>query len=146
VEGTESSARPPTHLKIVGIAGILWNAFGCVDYVMTQLRSDFWLSSFTPEQRAYFESFPAWLHGAWALGVWGALLGSILLLMRSRHAVTAFAVSLFGLAVSQAYQFTADRPGGLDGPAMIAIQLVIWAGALFFLVYAARMRSRGVLR
>jgi len=141
------AGRAPVHLWIVGVAGVLWNAFGCLDYLMTQTQNEAWLAGFTPEQRAYFDSFPSWLHGFWALGVWGALLGSLLLLMRSRHAVTAFGLSLVGLAVSTFYTRTqTTMPAGLDNGPMVAIQIVIWVAAIGFLVYAVKMRGRGVLR
>jgi hypothetical protein len=52
----------------------------------------------------------------WALGVWGALAGSMLLLLRSRRAVTAFAASLVGLAVSTGYQLTHAVHAGIDDP------------------------------
>ena len=53
----------------------------------------------------YMLSMPAWMSAFWALGVWGSVLGSVLLLVRSRHAVTAFLLSLVGLAISCIYQF-----------------------------------------
>src|SRR3546814_14306055 len=71
------------------------------DYMMTKLGNADYLSAFTPEQIAYFQGFPLWANIGWAFGVWGSVLGSILLLARSRHAVTAFAVSLLGLAISK---------------------------------------------
>lgn len=40
-----------------------------------------------------------WMETAWAIGVWGAFLGALLLLARSRHAAAAFALSLLGLAM-----------------------------------------------
>jgi hypothetical protein len=39
---------------------------------------------------------PAWMTGVWAIGVWGALAGSVLLLLRSKWAVHVFAASLAG--------------------------------------------------
>ena len=38
------SARAPAHLWIVGILSLLWNAFGCYDYLMTnhQQRRPIW--------------------------------------------------------------------------------------------------------
>jgi hypothetical protein len=114
---------------------------------MTQTRNEAWLAGFTAEQRAFYDGLPGWLSGFWALGVWGALLGSLLLLMRSRHAVTAFAASLLGLAVSTFYtRVVTSPPPGLEGGAMLAIQVVIWVAAIVFLVYAMKMRGRGVLR
>jgi hypothetical protein len=139
--------RTPVHLWVVGVVSALWNAFGCLDYLMTQTRNEAWLAGFTAEQRAYFEGLPGWLSGFWAIAVWGAMLGSLLLLMRSRHAVTAFAASLLCLAVSTFYtRVVTSPPPGLEGGAMMAVQILIWVAAIFFLVYAIKMRSRGVLR
>ena len=114
---------------------------------MTQTRNEAYLANFTDPQRAYFESFPMWMEATWALGVWGGLLGALLLLARSRHAVTAFAVSLAGLAVSTVYQYVLNSPPEeMKSGAMMAMNLAIWAVAVGLLWYALRMRRSGVLR
>lgn len=139
--------RTPVHLWIVGALATIWNAFGCFDYLMTQTRNEQYLANFTDPQRVYFDSFPMWMEATWALGVWGGLAGSLLLLARSRYAVAAFAVSLAGLAVSTVYQYvlSSPPPDMTTGP-MVAMNLAIWAVAIGLLVYAMRMRRRGVLR
>jgi hypothetical protein len=140
-------SKTPVHLWIVAVLATIWNAFGAFDYLMTQTRNEHYLANFTDPQRIYFESFPIWMEAAWAFGVWGGLLGSLLLLMRSRHAVTAFAISLAGLAISTVYQYVlATPPPEMTSGAMMAMNLVIWAVAIGLLVYAMRMRARGVLR
>jgi hypothetical protein len=131
----------------VGVVSALWNAMGVTDYLMTQTRNQAWLSQMTPDQIAWFDRAPIIAHASWAFGVWGALAGSLLLLARSRHAVTAFIVSLAGLAVNTGYQFTAPMPSGhMDSASMLAFHAAIWAVAIGLLVYAIRMRRRGVLR
>jgi hypothetical protein len=141
------ATRTPTHLWIVGGLATLWNAFGGYDYVMTQTGNAAYMAMFTDEQRSYFESFPAWMDTAWAVGVWGGVLGSLLLLARSRHAELAFAASLLGLLVSSIYQYAlTDMPAGMMTPAMIALNAAIWVVAIFLFLYARRMREKGVLR
>jgi hypothetical protein len=143
----DGSTRTPVHLWIVGLLATVWNAFGCFDYLMTQTRNAAYLANFTDPQRAYFESFPVWMEAVWALGVWGGLAGSLLLLLRSRHAVTAFAVSVAGLAVATVYQYVLTSPHpDMSTPGMIAMNVAIWAVAIGLLLYAIRMRRRGVLR
>lgn len=139
--------RTPAHLWIVGVLGILWNAFGAFNYTMTQTRNEAVMSGLTAAQRAYVESFPAWAEGAWALGVWGGLAGAVLLLMRSRYAVPVFAISLAGLAGTAIYQFALSSPPEemVRGSGLI-LHLFIWAIALFLLLYSVRMRRRGLLR
>jgi hypothetical protein len=140
-------SRTPVHLWIVGVLATIWNAFGCFDYLMTQTRNEQYLAHFTDPQRIYFDSFPIWMEAAWAFGVWGGLIGSLLLLARSRYAVAAFAVSLAGLAISTVYQYVLSTPPPeMTSGAMLGLNLVIWAAAIGLLVYAMRMRGRGVLR
>lgn len=121
---------------------------GTLDYFMTQTRNPTWLAEMTPEQIAWFDTAPMIVHASWACGVWGALLGSILLLARSRYAVWAFALSLAGLAVNTIFQMTKPMPAGphMDSTAMIAFHVAIWAVAILLLAYALRMRARGVLK
>jgi hypothetical protein len=143
----EAAANRPAHLWIVGILATVWNGFGAFDYLMTQTRNEAYLANFTDPMRVYFESFPMWMEATWALGVWGGLLGSLLLLARSRHAVAAFAVSLAGLAVSTLYQYVlSSPPAELTSGAMMGMTVAIWAAAIGLLLYAHRMRQRGVLR
>ncbi|HEV2746475.1 MAG TPA: hypothetical protein VGW34_04160 [Allosphingosinicella sp.] len=139
--------RTPLHLWIVGVLATLWNGFGAFDYLMTQTRNEAYLANFTDPQRIYFDSFPIWMEAMWALGVWGGLAGSLLLLARSRHAVTAFIVSLAGLAASTFYQYVlSSPPEEMTSGAMVALNLAIWAAAIGLFLYAHRMRARGVLR
>lgn len=144
-----TSVRTPPHLWVVGVISLLWNSYGCYDYTMTKLDPAGYMKSLGmgDAEIVYMDAFPAWLSAFWAIGVWGSLLGSLLLLMRSRHAVSAFAASLVGLAVSQGYQF-ADKtmPASMYSPAMMGVTAVIWIALLFFLWYARRMRAAGVLR
>jgi hypothetical protein len=78
--------------------------------------------------------------------VWGSVAGSILLLLRSRHAVTAFAVSLVGAVLSFIYQATLDLPPAMDTTMNKVMPLVILGAIVVQWWYARRMRAAGVLR
>ncbi len=138
--------RTPRHLWIVGVLALVWNAFGCTDFSMTVTRNPEWLAPLSPEMIDWLDAAPSWTIVTWALGVWGGLAGSLLLLLRSRWAVAAFTISLLGLAVNQIYPFVSETPAMLTSPASIGITLVIWTVALFLLWYAVRLRNAGVLR
>jgi hypothetical protein len=145
---TIAPERAPGHLWAVGIVSLLWNSFGCFDYTMSKLDPVNYMRSagMTDDAIAYMQAMPSWLTVFWALGVWGSLAGSVLLLLRSRHAVTAFTVSLLGLAVSQAYQFIVPGPANMHSTGMLFMTALIWAALLFFLWYANRMKAAGVLK
>ncbi|HEX8644497.1 MAG TPA: hypothetical protein VF702_11360 [Allosphingosinicella sp.] len=140
-------SRTPPHLWIVGALALLWNGFGSFNYVMTQMRHEAVMAKLSASQRAYIESFPIWSEAAWAFGVWGGVAGALLLLLRSRLAVVAFAVSIAGLAGTTIYQFMLSSPPDemVSGSGLI-LHLAIWAIAIGLLFYALRMRGRGLLR
>lgn len=145
--------RTPAHLWLVGIVSLLWNAFGGFDYTMTQMRDPGYLGMFADQMGmslaeviAFFDGFPVWASALWALGVWGSVLGSVLLLSRSRHAVAAFLVSLVGAVLSFAYQFTLDLPPAMETPVNKAMPIVIIAAVALQLWYARRQAKNGVLR
>ncbi len=141
------SARTPVHLWIVGIVSLLWNAFGCYDYLMTNLRNQAYLSNFTADQLAYYDSLPSWLTAFWAIGVWGGLAGSILLLMRSRYAVWAFALSFVGAIVGLGYQlFLTEMPASMKSGAMAIMPWVIIIIAAVLLWYSWNAEKKGLLR
>ncbi|KPH60674.1 hypothetical protein ACLIMP_00810 [Novosphingobium aerophilum] len=137
--------RAPWQLWVVGLVSLLWNAFGCTDFAMTVTRNPQWMAPLSPEMIDWLDAAPTWTVVTWALGVWGGLAGSLLLLLRSRWAVAAFTISLLGLAVNQLYPFLSDVPDMMKGAGSIALTATIWAVAVFLLWYAVRMRTRRVL-
>jgi hypothetical protein len=141
------SARAPVHLWIVGILALLWNGFGCYQYLMTTMRNPAFMAQIPAEQLSYMDSLPAWVTGCWAIGVWGGLAGAVLLLMRSRYSVWAFAVSLIGAVVGLGYQmFMTARPASMTEGAMAFIPWAIILFAAFLLWYARSAEAKGLLR
>ncbi len=135
--------KAPWHLWVVGLLTLLWNGVGIFSYTMTHLGKLEDLGM-TPDQIAFFDSFPAWANALWALGVWGAFFGSVLLLLRSRWAVMSVAISVVGLIGTTIYQnFMIEVPAELQS---IPLNVMIWVTTLFMLWYARKMRGEGVLR
>lgn len=147
------SARAPAHLWIVGILALLWNCFGAYDYTMSNMRNMDYIASAMPGVNpavalAWMDAFPIYAKIGWALGVWGGLLGAILLLMRSRYSVWAFAVSMLGIVLSIGWQLAAapTLPGATDSPMAKIIPIVVILIGLFLLWYSRSAEKRGVLR
>lgn len=147
------SARAPAHLWIVGILALLWNCFGAYDYTMSNMRNMDYIASAMPGVNpavalAWMDAFPVYAKIGWALGVWGGLLGAILLLMRSRYAVWAFAVSMVGIILSIGWQLAAapPLPGATNSPMAKIIPIVVILIGLFLLWYSRNAEKKGVLR
>lgn len=141
---SNSQANTPWHLWAIGILSLCWNAIGAYDYVMSVSLNAEYLK--TPEMAALIKSFPLWATSAWALGVWGSVLGSLLLLIRSRWAATVFLVSIAGALVTFVYDYTLHLPAGADTTMNKVIPLVILILIVAQWYYAKRMTDAGVLR
>jgi len=141
----ETRRRTPVHLWIVGVVALLWNAMGAFDYLATQLQLESYMSQFTEAQLAYFYGFPAWAVSGWAFAVWGAVVGSVGLLLRRKWSVWAFGVALVGMAVSSTYTFCLSNGAEMMGSGGVIFSVVIWVISIFLLVYAYSQAKRGVL-
>jgi hypothetical protein len=143
---TSAETRVPAHLWIVGVLALLWNGFGCYDYLLTNLKNQTYLTQFSADQLAYMNSLPAWLTGSWAIGVWGGLAGSILLLMRSRYAVWMLGLSLIGAIVGLGYQmFLTKMPASMREGMMGIMPWVIILIAAFLFWYSWNAERKGLL-
>ena len=141
------AGRAPWHLWLVGVLSLLWNGVGAVDYFMTQTRNEAYLGSFTPEQLAYFQSFPAWAVACWAMSVWGGVLGAALLLARRRLAAPVFLVSLVTMLPMWLYNYVlTDGLRLMGGAGALAFSAAIFVVALGLWLYARRLADTGVLR
>ena len=143
---SEQTVRPK-HLWIVGILSLLWNGMGAFDYLMTQTKNEGYMSQFTPEQLEYFYSFPTWVEAAWAIAVWSAVVGSVLLLMTKRVAVWVFLTALGAMVLTTIYNFGLSN--GLevmgDGFSLVFTGVIFVVSVALFL-YARAMAAKGVLR
>ena len=147
------TAKAPVHLWIVGLLALLWNGFGCYDYLMTRMRNLDYFRSMAPDSDpeamlAWVDGFPFYAQFGWGLGVWMGLLGSLLLLMRNRWAVPVLGLSLLGAVMGLGYQIALapPPPPPMDqgGAAFLPWIIIGLAGLLYY--YAQRQKRAGVLR
>ena len=143
---TQSATKTPIHVWIIGVLALLWNAGGAYDYAASQLRIESYLSNFSQEQLDYYFAFPVWMEAAWAIAVWGSLLGALALLLRKSWAVWLFGAAIAGLLVSTFYNFVLSDGAAVMGEGAVIFTAMIWVIALFLFFYARAMKNRQVLK
>jgi len=144
-DATRTLQPTPRHLWVVGILALLWNAVGAFDYLMTETRNQAYLDRFTPEQLEFFSGFPAWLIAFWAIAVWGAVLGSVLILLRKRLAAPVLLASFLAMVVTATHNFIFTNGLEVMGTGGAAFSVVIFVLSLGLWLYARAMAQRGVL-
>lgn len=86
----------PKWFWVCACLGLAWNLFGVVQFLGTAQASQegLMMSGMTEAQARLYFGLPMWMNIAFAIGVFGGLLGSSLLLLRRKQSVPVFAVSL----------------------------------------------------
>lgn len=142
----------PWHLWLIGLVSLLWNGIGGYDYYQTQTANRAYLAPMTepygvPVEQAiaYFQSYPLWVEVCWALGVWAAVAGSVLLLLRRGWAAYAFVVALLGILGTFAWVFSHPSAGLTDTPVAIGASALVAVITALLAFYSRRMVLRGVL-
>ena len=138
----ESEMSAPWHMWVLGVLLLLWNGLATVDYIMTVIRYEPYLSGHPEEVLAYFFNAPLWMYVMWGISMIGGLLGTILLLLRRRAAVPVFAIAWICSVIAVAYSVVNPFPGG--GSILFAIAVIMIT--FLILVYFHWLQRRGVLR
>jgi hypothetical protein len=134
-------------LWAIGIVGGLWSSIGLVSFVLTQLKVEAVMSRFPPEHSAYFGSFPAWAVAFWAVGVFGGVIGCLLLLLGSRLALPALLASVIGAIVCNlGGLFLLGGMEVMSGAGDLGLTLFPIVVAALLAYYARVMSRQGVLR
>ena len=140
--------KTPWHIWVVGIVSLFWHAGGAMDYIMSKTKNAGYLAQMTPEQLEFLENFPAWLTPFWAVAVWGAVLGSILILLRSRFAALTFVFAFLAMVVVTIHNVFLAENNALE--MMNTVQLVFTAAivivAILMIFYARTQVALGRLR
>lgn len=132
----------PWALWAVGVVAILWNGMGTFLWAGTTFIPETALADLPSAHRDYVNSLPFWSTITWGLGVLGGLWGAILLLLRNRLALPAFALSLLGALSNQLVYVANPPPPGFFNTPLTAF---IIGFALFQSWFATTMQRRGEL-
>jgi len=145
---TDTPVKAPWHIWLIGVFALLFNSIGVFDFVMSMVQGAEYQASagMTPAQIAHYQEMPPWMTVVWAVGVFGAFLASILLLLRKKLALPVFVVSLAAFLVSLLYTYVLTGGGAVMGQQMAITSAVIAGLLVFFSWYSRFMTARGVFR
>lgn len=145
---TDARVKSSWHVWLIGVIAVLFNSIGVFDFVMSMARGAAYQASvgMSPDQVAHYQEMPSWMTVVWAVGVFGAFLASILLLVRRKLALPVFVVSLAAFLVSLLYTYVLTDGGAIMGRQMAITSAVIAGLLAFFSWYSWFMSVRGVFR
>jgi hypothetical protein len=126
-----STLSPPRkwHRSSLAVAtlGLAWNAFGLFQFVgsLQDTPESLLAMGMSAEQALVYSAYPAWMTAAFALGVVGGVVGSLLLILRDRRAPQVFLASLLGYVVLYVGDVTEGVFAVLGAPQVIVLTVVV---------------------
>ena len=140
------TSKAPWHLRAVAVIAVLFNSIGVFDFVMSRTQG----AQYMALRHDARSDRPLRGHAGLDAGrvghrVFGALLASILLLMRRKLAFVTFVLSLAAFLVSLLHTYALTDGGEIMGSQMAIFSAVIAGLLAFFACYSRLLTARGVL-
>ena len=139
-----SNIKPSTRYWLVAVLSFLWYAVGVFNYLAQAYMTDETLVSFPDEVQLYYTNLPAWVTAAFALAVFGGLLGSVGLFLRKKWASFLFLGSFFAIVAQQFHSFFVQDfiEITIEKAIMHLLVLII---ALYMIYYSRKSETEGLL-
>jgi len=137
-----SRTSAPGWFKVAAIVAIIWNAFGVAMYLSSVGVFGDPTQGMGEAERAAASSIPGWITGAFAIGTFAGLIGSLGLLLRKAWAQPVLIVSLLALLVLEGW--IVFFSGALEHFGL-AVPILVSTGALLLAWLANRAGKQGWL-
>lgn len=139
---TALPASPPTWFRLVGLVAVVWNAFGVAMYLSSVGVFGDPMAGLSAAERAAAASIPGWITGAFAVGTFAGLIGSLGLVFRKRWAVSVLILSLAALLVLEGWILFFSGAVETFG---LAVPILVSGGAILLAWLATHASGRGWL-
>ncbi|WP_439528413.1 hypothetical protein [Pannonibacter sp.] len=127
LSSTSTPPRAPYRFTVAALGGIAWNIFGAIQFAgsVNATEASLIASGLTADQAAVMTGYPAWMTAAFAVGVFGGLAGSILLLLRRSAAAQVLLVSLLAYVALWIGDAVHGVFAAMGAPQVVILTLVV---------------------
>jgi hypothetical protein len=137
---TDSTNKPSALFWVIAIIALIWNGLGVMAYLTRAFITEEMIATLPKEQQAEFlVENPAWVTAAFALAVFGGVLGAIFLLLKKKAATTLFIISAISAIVQHIYIFMNVEVSSYVMPIMVIVVCI------FLVMYSKKSTEKGWL-
>jgi len=118
----------PRWFMVSAVVAIVWNLLGVSAFVMQMMMTPEMLAALPAAERELYESTPTWVTVAFAVAVFGGVLGSLGLALRKVWSLLFLWLSLFAVIAQNIFNFflsSALEVFGVQAAVMPALVIVI---------------------
>ena len=139
------TSKPPTLFWIISGLATIWYIMGCAAYYgMATATVEGVAEQYGQGFADIFATKPSWATAAFAIAVFGGLLGCIALLLRKSWAKILFILSLLGVIIHNVWGVSAgtlEHVGTFDKVMTVAVLVI----AIFMVWFAHKKSAKGYL-
>jgi hypothetical protein len=140
-----SQSTAPSWLKPLIWIALIWNLFGVIAFVMQMLITPETISKLPLDQQAAYTNVPIWSVIAFAVAVFGGVLGCLFLLNKNALAIPTFSLSLGAILLQQYYNYIVLNSVEVLGVSAILMPILVIAIALLLLYVSIKGKQQGWL-
>lgn len=133
-----NTKRMSTGLKVFAWLMVLWNGIGVAAFFSQLMMTPEMIAQLPEAQQAVYRDIPVWSYSAYALAVFGGLIGSILLALGKKLAFPVLVISLAGVLVQQYYNFVVIDAIGIMGWGIVVMPVIVTVIALLLVIISQR--------
>ena len=138
--------KPSAVFWIIAVLALIWNGMGAMAYLGQKMMTPEALDLLPEAERALYNDIPIWATSAFAIAVWGGLLGAIFMLLRKKLAKTLFLLSLLGIIVHAIYNFFISGAMDVYGATGMIMPLFVVLIGIFLVWYCKNAIGKGWLK
>ncbi|WP_117880371.1 hypothetical protein [Aureibaculum luteum] len=135
--------KPPMWFWIISLISLLWNGMGVFQYLQQAYNTENFRVMYTDEQLSMIANTPSWAIAAFAIAVFGGLLGTFALLLRKKYARPLFLVSLIGIIVQMVYNLFISNAMEVYGPGAIAMPIMVLVFGMILIWFSKKSIGKG---
>lgn len=137
--------KPGAAFWIIAVIALIWNIMGVMAYLGQAYMTDEEKALMPEAEQALYTDIPAWVTAAFALAVFGGLLGALALLLRKKWATPIFLISLLGIIVQMIYNFFISGAMDVYGPGGMIMPVMVLIIGFFLVWYSKKATANGWL-
>jgi len=141
----ESTRKPPIWFWIVSVIALIWNGMGVNAYLQQAYNTESFRAMYNEQQLEMVNNTPSWATAAFAIAVFGGLLGCLALLLRKKWAKPLLLVSLIGIVVQMIYNLFMSKAMEVYGPGAIIMPIMVLIVGVFLVWFAKKGIAKGWL-
>ncbi|MDC8829773.1 hypothetical protein [Alteromonas gilva] len=141
----KNAKKMTTGMKIFAWIMVLWNAIGVAAFFSQIMMTPETIATLPEAQQTIYRDIPAWSYAAYALAVFGGLLGTIVLALGKKLAFPLLVMSFAGVLVQQYHNFIVVDAIGIMGLGIVVMPVIVTSIALFLVLFSQRGVKAGWL-